>query len=311
MKFNNAFRAIRSRLTGRRINGFAIPIHRSEDVSPFFIVGSGRCGSTLLRRILLHCSNVHIPSESQGMPSFIHAYLANPNLRWEDIVYLGVGNFEFCAEFNAAGISVAGVAPRLIKLPQEQRSVARVIVSIFEYHAQQSDRSGSIWGDKTPMYVFHLGTLQSVFPRARFIHIVRDGADVVESILRMNRHDYQLEQCAQRWLNSLTSFEAFSRRHSDLCREIAYESLIEQPVETVKSICEFIGADCRPSDIDRRDCLPQMKDVAAFAHHASTSEPISTSFIGRGRRSLNPEQKFRLNAIIGEKLEERGYAPLL
>src|SRR5690606_30980566 len=34
------------------------------------------------------------------------------------------------------------------------------------------------WGDKTPEYVMHVDALDRCFPRAQFVHIVRDGRDV-------------------------------------------------------------------------------------------------------------------------------------
>ena len=38
----------------------APPLHRDEQFEPFFVVGSGRCGTTLLRRLLMESSEAHI-----------------------------------------------------------------------------------------------------------------------------------------------------------------------------------------------------------------------------------------------------------
>ena len=40
------------------------PLHRSEDIHPFFIIGPDRSGNTLMRRVLEAHEDVHIPPES-------------------------------------------------------------------------------------------------------------------------------------------------------------------------------------------------------------------------------------------------------
>src|SRR5258708_7019695 len=44
------------------------PLHGAERHRPFFIVGSGRCGSTLLRAMLEAHPDVHVPPESRLGP---------------------------------------------------------------------------------------------------------------------------------------------------------------------------------------------------------------------------------------------------
>jgi hypothetical protein len=44
-----------------------LPIHRNEDIAPFFVVGPGRCGTKLLRRLLQASPAVHIPPEDWSM----------------------------------------------------------------------------------------------------------------------------------------------------------------------------------------------------------------------------------------------------
>ena len=44
----------------RRLRGRGYPLHRREQFDPLFIIGSGRCGMTLLRRILQAGGEVHL-----------------------------------------------------------------------------------------------------------------------------------------------------------------------------------------------------------------------------------------------------------
>ena len=49
------------------------PLHGRDRYRPFFIVGSGRCGSTLLRAMLEAHPDVHVPPES-GLATLVHEY---------------------------------------------------------------------------------------------------------------------------------------------------------------------------------------------------------------------------------------------
>src|SRR5215204_558893 len=72
------------------------PIHRGEGFSPFFIVGSGRCGTTLLRRILEADPTVHIPPENWVFQTMVRAYRKGSRaLLWNDLVNLVLSTFEY------------------------------------------------------------------------------------------------------------------------------------------------------------------------------------------------------------------------
>lgn len=291
-------------------NAYGIPLHRNEPVAPFFIVGSGRCGTTLLRRLLMQASHVHIPAESHSIPSLVSTYRDNFRLTWANLVCLGVGAFEFNYDFAAAGVSVSSVAHELRQVPFERQSVACIISRVYEYHAEQSGHAGYAWGDKTPLYVMHLDTLKAVFPRATVIHLLRDGADVVESILRMNRPEYGPERAARRWVKAIDRFDRFAAKNSSHALEVRYEQLVSSPAQCVQQICRFVGVECDTTNIEEEADVTTMRDVAVFAHHEHIKDPVSINHIGHGRRSLTAEQRNLISAIIGRHLVARGYSPL-
>ncbi len=41
------------------------------------------------------------------------------------------------------------------------------------------------WAEKTPAHVFHMDLIHEAFPRAQFIHMIRNGRDVVRSLQNM------------------------------------------------------------------------------------------------------------------------------
>jgi len=63
------------------------PLHKDEKISPFFIIGSGRCGTTLMRRILITHPDICIPPETFVLSQWISLYQRYNNTNWKDLVY--------------------------------------------------------------------------------------------------------------------------------------------------------------------------------------------------------------------------------
>src|SRR5439155_14596986 len=53
------------------------------------------------------------------------------------------------------------------------------------YAAYAAHRGKQLFGDKTPGYVRELPLIADLFPEARFVHLIRDGRDVVLSLREM------------------------------------------------------------------------------------------------------------------------------
>lgn len=82
------------------------------------------------------------------------------------------------------------------------------------------------WGDKTPHHVRELVRLGKAFPKAKFIHIMRDGRDVSSS-LRKKRWYGPTIHAAWIWAESVRAGRlAGQALGSDRYIEIRYEDLI-------------------------------------------------------------------------------------
>ncbi len=64
-----------------------------------------------------------------------------------------------------------------------ERSLAFIIDRLYRCHAELSGKSIAKWGDKTPANVYSMAEIIAVFPQAKFVHLVRNGLDVVPSML--------------------------------------------------------------------------------------------------------------------------------
>jgi len=287
------------------------PLNHGASYCPFFVVGSGRSGNTLIRRILYAHKDLHIPPETYVLGHIIKLFYENRNMGWGDLVRLILAEFEYHQEFSTFEIpSLRPLVHQLSNVSKEKRSLAYVLNTFYSYHAEVHDVDYKRWGDKSPLNAYVMDDIYKVFPDAQFIHLLRDGCDVVYSYLQSG-HYQSIESAAHRWTSALQAARTFMHRHPEACIEVRYEALVSTPESTVEQICRFLGIDYHPNIIDRCDVAQAMGDVHQYAHHQNVQQPINTKSIGKGRRNLTEEQKLKLEALIGKQLRDVGYDSII
>ena len=284
------------------------PLQGKEPLRPFFIIGSGRSGNTLLRRILQAHSELHIPPENHALGTAITVYRRNRGIAWPHLVDLVLGTFQFSRGFDLFDVDLRPLAEGLREAPKGSRNLAHMLDSFYRFHARAHDRQCTHWGDKTPLNTFNAFKIGSVFPDVRFIHIVRDGVDVAESYVRAGliaEHD----EAARRWSSSIDAARRAKRRYPAQFLEIRYEALVHEPEQVIRSVCDFLAVSFEASMLSQTEHTREMGDVPRYAHHQQTLEPISADSVGKGRRELDRRTLGRLAKVIGKQLQTLGYDP--
>jgi hypothetical protein len=150
--------------------------------------------------------------------------------------------------------------------------------------------------------------LRKVFPDAQFLHIYRDGCDVVQSFLS-GGFVTDVRDASERWLHTIGQCRNFVRRHPEQCTEVRYEDLITQPEETVRRVCAFLGVEFEPPMISSEDSAKKLGDVAEWYWHGQVHDPINPANTGKGRVNLVASEREFVQQILGAKLEALGYPP--
>ena len=140
---------------------------------PLLILGVSRSGTTLLRVMLDRSPGIAIPDESFFVPLLArrHGRPVEPESFLDDLSRI--------ATLRAWGLAPEDVAARL----RPQMSTGEAISAIFEAYAAKVGKPR--WGDKTPMYMRHLGLLERLFPDAQYVHLIRDARDAALSFLEL------------------------------------------------------------------------------------------------------------------------------
>jgi hypothetical protein len=285
------------------------PLHRAEAYAPFFIVGSGRSGTTLLRRMLQAHPDVHIPPETAVLGRVIKLYRQSRGRPWEDIVHLVLGTFEFHADFGAFEMELGPLARELVQIPRRERSLARILDGFYRYHARTQGRAPRTWGDKSPINTLFLERIHRVFPDMATIHILRDGGDVVQSFVSTGVIP-SIDDAADRWVTAVRCAQHYGRRYPERYLEVRYETLVAEPEATIRRVCAHLGLSFVPEMLASEKLAATLGDVPRLAHHEAVGRPVSADAVGKGRRTLGESDRARIGPTMDPLLRELGYPAL-
>lgn len=290
-----------------------------------FIIGTGRCGSTLLHEVFAkHRDTAFVAQIEEAHPrlALLRRY-SNAVYRMEQrkaFARLGIGKkFSPTEAYSLVDHNISSVYSRPFRDLSSEDVTPWLCKQFREFFG-----SRSVETPKTT-HLLHkytgwsrIGFFGSIFPEARFVHVIRDGRAVANSWLQMpwwNGYEGTanwlwgpLEPDQQvRWEASGRSFPVLAAlgweklvRSYDVARdfiasdrylEVRYEWFLDDPVETSKEILDFLQLDWN-SD---------------FARQLSSFD-IRTSRRAAYRTELSTSQLRAVEVAIGDCLIGHGYS---
>jgi Sulfotransferase family len=190
-----------------------------------------------------------------------------------------------------------------------RRILSEAVLSFYRELAPDAIR----WGDKNPHYADarNAGCLEltsELFPEAQFIHIIRDGRDVVASLVRKRNDDgtpwVTFEQAHETWTSHVDVGSAFGRTLApERYFELRYEKLIAADLALTRDLFSFLGLAVHP-------------DVVTFVERQQASRtpfsgPTRDLSVDIGRSEwgnvFDEAQRARSLELIGEQLVRYGY----
>jgi hypothetical protein len=271
------------------------------DNSPFFIVGAGRSGSTLLRLILAGHSRLHIPPETW----FISDLVQELPLRGA----LTHGHIQRCIEimtrnYRWPDMGIPADDLRRWSVDLENPALTDVINLVYLWHLQQSGKQR--FGDKTPHYIQIVPELAVLYPEAKFIHLIRDGRDVAisqidlgwDSYYERNKFDWSVAmELRRRYLKSPCAGRIL---------EIRYEDLIRHSAATVQQICAFLNEAFEPAMLEWHH-LTKLVPSRERHIHRRLEQPLSGEKVAGWQHRLSALECFAVEACLHRDLTQLGY----
>jgi hypothetical protein len=262
----------------------------------FFIVGSARSGTTLMRLMLNAHPEVVVPPESRFI---VELWTGKEEVSTES--YLSaLGQHRL---FKAWNLPVEAVGREL----GEKSTIpyADAISATYRAYAGQVDKSR--WGDKTPRYVEHISLLDRLFPESHFVHLVRDGRNVAMSYADVPFGPKTVAKAASLWAQRVSKgIESGRRLGQGRYIELRYEDLVEDPSGEMKTLCSFLGIEFDPGMLEYTDRARDSMLARASRYNPHLTEaPISEV---RAWQDTMPERHVEIfEAVAGSVLSELGY----
>ncbi len=257
--------------------------------SPIFIGGAGRSGTTLLRVILDSHSNIACGPEMKVTPVVAKS--------WEDYqrTYL-----PFLKAFHVDSAHID-------KLFRE--FLSGLLLPLLEKSGK-----GRI-AEKSPNNVFFFPHLNRIFPDARFINMIRDGRDVVSSLLRMDwkspngkpiPYTQDVKQAASYWKQAVLSGRQFGKTQqaSGKYLEIKYEDIVGSAESTLRNLFSFLGEEWESQTLSFHEAKHDLGDESSSSQ---VIKPLYQSSVGRWKKDLSQEDQSVLKNEIGDLLVELNY----
>ena len=133
-----------------------------------------------------------------------------------------------------------------------------------------------ILAEKTPSDVYCFRQLAKLYPNCLLIHSIRDGRDVVCSLMKRG---YDIFEATSIWLFNASC--GIGCQDLPNYVEIRYEELVRAPQETLRKICEKALIPYDPCMLQPTEREKVSRFAIDGAWKNSTSDPVSEKSVGR------------------------------
>ena len=267
----------------------------------YFLVGSARSGTTLLQAMLASHSLIQSFPETHffcELPSKGRRY------RWGRLVSRKAGRSVLANSLKVLGREDGDTAPRF---SHRYRDFVRAFVRVLDGVTLQAGKS--VWLEKTPHHIDFIQQISGSVKGARFIHLVRDGRDVVASQFdAMERNPdvwgkRTIDQMIELWNSDVSVTARYAGNPGHLI--ISYEDLLDGPEEVLQSCCSFMDVNYEPQMLQFQQ---NARSVAGWRsdheYMRNVFGPLTDTRMAKFKALFNPE----LQEYISRRLNRGGDA---
>lgn len=279
-----------------------------------FIIGCGRSGTTWLHLMLGSHEQIATGQESQ----LFHNYIRPMRDRWlMEINYPKDSNLRF------HGIS------SYIKEEQFYGLLRNFADGVF-CNVMKEKPGATHFLEKSPNNSFNVDIIARCYPKARFIHVIRDGRDVAASMLAAGKGwgrywaPSRVEPAALEWKTAIHD----SRTASELSpyyMEVRYEDLLDKGYQELERIFQFLDIPCSQEQVQSIYDAHTFDKLQSNNYQKNTflspGETVASGteerqepkgFFRKGKAGdwqtfFNKSQQDEFYYIAGDLLEELGY----
>jgi hypothetical protein len=253
-------------------------------VQRIFVVGCPRSGTTLLQSFLAAHPAVH------AFPETHFFYRLNAARGWRRRLRLVPQ--AVAGDFGEVATLIGEPHSWWPRVPTVGRA-ATAFMAAADAAARASGRTA--WVEKTPANLYAIDLIERTIPGARFLHVVRDGPDVVTSLCTVAGQwgrAYSVDDAVALWRECVDITAHSLRRPGH--QMIVYAQLAQNPESSLRAVCEGVGLPYIRAMVEgRASAAPAL--IKDFEHWKSDNvgplqyrprEKFQRSFDARTRRYI-------------------------
>lgn len=274
-------------------------VSQQTPISRLFLVGCPRSGTTLLQSLLAAHSQIVSFPES-------HFYTRATSSRFP-LRQLGLASPRARAYFMEF-IELIGHADMRHYLPRfavSTRQYGRAFIAVLDAVARQQNKH--VWLEKTPRHLDHIDDIRTFAPGAKFIHLVRNGEDVIASLYEVvKQHPDRwpsiragdVDGCIDRWMQNVRLSQRYVGAPDHVI--VRYEHLVEAPDRVTQGLCEFIGVPFEPAMLESYADNAASLVLPFETWKASVTQAIESDSERKFNRLFNETQRHYISERIAQ-----------
>ena len=270
--------------------------------NPFFIVGIGRSGTSLIRLMFHSHPRIAIPYESHFLTTYYDNLKQYDDLNEDGNIYRLIGDMlnEPLLKMWDHSFDLERVLGNV-----QDRSLRGAIHAIYNDYVKGKGKAR--WGDKSD-YLDRMHIINEIFPDAQFIHIIRDGRDVANSVIKLPWGPNDIISAAEWWNQYLW----LARRVGAVLGqeryiEVHYEKLVNDTENELKRLCVFLGEEYSSEMLRYYKNVDMAIPADRKGQHYNVESSPKQSRVFAWKREMHPCDVALFNRYAGKMLEEVSY----
>jgi hypothetical protein len=266
-----------------------------------FILGRGRSGTSLLTSMLNTSPSVSVAPEALFIMNTYNKY---KNKKW---TRKNLHKFHQDLWLEARMLSWSLNRDELLIWLYDceaEESFATVCMVVYARYAyEQGKQNHSLLVDKNPSNSLFVEKLVDIFPKAKFIILIRDYRDNVVSYQNVGFDCNDVAALSYRWKHYNEIVEKAAKKYPKRFLSLRYEDLVERTESVLEQICTFTGIDycCSMLDFHHEGGDRDAK------WHKNLNTPVNSQRVNQWKNELSKEQIRIAESICGSLGEQYGY----
>ncbi len=276
----------------------------------FFILGSGRNGSTLMAKLLNKHSQIFLPPEQYALPYSIADWHVSPIKKWQ--IYSKKQLTRYRQNNNNWKLDEGDyvqIAKQIENLTANERGPREIFKKVFFQYAKKYAANKSAVGDHSPLSTLFYKYLAYEFREDYHVFLIRHPLDVVLSYSKMPENAASNPQdSVKKWNNSVAAYDYLKEKKAKIFL-VRYEDLVQKPREIIGEVLCFLNIAKEDLFIKENSQLANDSlGVSSLRHHQNLFKPISSDSIGKWKVGLDPELICKIQADVKINAQRFGYS---